>query len=338
MSDRKIENPTSIGLDDGYAFTKVALPDGRLIAVPSRALIGRANVTWLNGSEQRVFEYETDDTVFAVGEVDGEPTHFDGYPFSGLNRAIVQHALHEAGLAGRSVHAVSGLPVSSFYLKDGSQRLAVVERKQASLKQPVQAVDGRQSAAIAFHEVIPEALAAWYDHIISDTNEGVQLESERLGVPVAVVDIGGRTTDFVVVADQAVRHNRSGSLRCGLLDLKRQVADAIRGRFDLEELSERLTEDAVRNGSVRLFGKNHDVADQLRDARRQLVERLHAETQRQLGRGAELERILFVGGGAVALADDIRDWFPNQAIAPHPAFANARGMLKYLRYVCQEPA
>jgi plasmid segregation protein ParM len=338
VSDRKIENPTSIGLDDGYAFTKVALPDGRLIAIPSRALIGRANVTWLNGSEQRVFEYETDDTVFAVGEVDGEPTHFDGYPFSGLNRAIVQHALHEAGLAGRSVHAVSGLPVSSFYLKDGSQRLEVVERKQASLKQPVQAVDGRQSAAIAFHEVIPEALAAWYDHIISDTNEGVQLESERLGVPVAVVDIGGRTTDFVVVADQAVRHKSSGSLRCGLLDLKRQVADAIRGRFDLEELSERVTEDAVRNGSVRLFGKNHDVADQVRDARRQLVERLHAETQRQLGRGAELERILFVGGGAVALADDIRDWFPNQAIAPHPAFANARGMLKYLRYVCQEPA
>ena len=94
----------------------------------------------------------------------------------------------------------------------------------------------------------------------------------------------------------------------------------------------------MRTGSVRLFGKTHDVADQVRDARRQLIERLHAETQRQLGRGAELERILFVGGGAVALADDIRDWFPNQTIAPHPAFANARGMLKYLRYVCQEPS
>ena len=67
------------------------------------------------------------------------------------------------------------------------------------------------------------------------------------------------------------------------------------------------------------------TADQVRDARRQLVERLHAETQRQLGRGAELERILFVGGGAVALADDIGDWFPNQAIAPHPAFARWRG-------------
>jgi len=337
VADSESLNPISIGLDDGYAFTKVALPDGRLIAIPSRARIGRSNVTWLNDSEQRVFEYETEDTLFAVGELDGEPTHFDGYPFSGLNRAIVQHALHEAGLAGQSVHAVSGLPVNGFYLKDGCQRLERIERKRASLKQAVQPIDGRLPAAIAFHEVIPEALAAWYDHIIAEANGGVQLEAERLGVPVAVIDIGGRTTDFVVVADQALRHDSSGSLRCGLLDLKRQVAAAIRAKFDLEELSERATEYAVRTGSVGLFGKTHDVAAQVRDARHVIVERLHAETQRQLGHGAELERILFVGGGAVALAEDIRDWFPNQTIAPHPTFANARGMLKYLRYVCQEP-
>lgn len=331
-------NATNIGLDDGYAFTKIALPDGRLIAVPSQARIGRSNVTWLNGVQQRVFEYETDDTVFAVGEVNGEPTHFDGYPFSGLNRAIVQHAMHEAGLAGHSVHAVSGLPVSSFYLKDGSQRLAVIERKRESLKRSVQPIDGRIPAAIAFHEVIPEALAAWYDHVIAETNDGVQLEAERLSVPIAVIDIGGRTTDFVVVADQAVRHDNSGSLRCGLLDLKRLVAESVRSRFDLEEISERLMEDAVTSGSVRLYGKTNDVTEVVREARRQIVERLHAETQRLLGRGAELERILFVGGGTMALAEDIRDWFPNQAIAPHPAFANARGMLKYLRYVCQEPS
>ncbi|MCB1699173.1 MAG: plasmid stability protein StbA, partial [Halioglobus sp.] len=36
------------GLDDGYAYTKVALPDGRLIAVPSRARMGSAGVTWIH--------------------------------------------------------------------------------------------------------------------------------------------------------------------------------------------------------------------------------------------------------------------------------------------------
>ena len=81
-----------------------------------------------------------------------------------------------------------------------------------------------------------------------------------------------------------------------------------------------------------LFGTTHDVAELVRHARRELVQRLHVETQRQLGRGAELERILFVGGGAVALAEDIRDWFPNQTIAPHPAFANARGIFYFYFY------
>lgn len=336
MSEQSM-NPVSVGLDDGYAFTKLALPDGRLIAIPSRARLGRANVTWIDDAEQRIFEYETEDQSFAVGEVDGEPTYFDAYPFSGLNRAIVQHGLQKANLSGCSVHAVSGLPVSSFYLKDGSRREETLAKKRDSLKQPVHPIDGRLPVAIAFHEVIPEALAAWYDHVITESDDGVQLKSERLHAPVAVVDIGGRTTDYVVVADQAVQHGSSGSLRCGLLDVKREVTEGIRSRFDMEVVSERSVEEAVQRGSVRLFGKDHDISDLVMTAQRQLIERLHAETQRQLGRGAELERILFVGGGTVALADHIRDWFPNQAVADHPAFANARGMLKYLRYVCETP-
>ena len=335
MTHPKSMNPVPVGLDDGYAYTKVALPDGRLIVIPSRARLGKANVTWIDSAEQRIFEYETEAQIFAVGEVEGEPTEFDAYPFSGLNRAIVQHGLQQAGLQGHSLHAVSGLPVGSFYLKDGSRREEILARKRASLKKPVQPLDGRLPAGIAFHEVIPEALAAWYDHVITESDEGVQLEPERLQAPLAVVDIGGRTTDYVVVADQAVVHNASGSLRCGLLDVKREVGEGIRARFDLDLVSERTVELSLRSGTVRLFGKDRDVADLVRCAQRQMVERLHSETQRQLGRGAELERILFVGGGTVALSAQIRDWFPNQTIAEHPAFANARGMLKYLRYVCE---
>ncbi len=336
MSEQQI-NPVSVGLDDGYAFTKLALPDGRLIAIPSRARLGRANVTWIDQAEQRISEYETEDQAFAVGGVDGEPTYFDAYPFSGLNRAIVQHGLQQAGLDGRSVHAVSGLPVSSFYLKDGSRREGILTNKRDSLKRAVRPLDERLPVGIAFHEVIPEALAAWYDHVITESDDGVQLEPERLHAPIAVVDIGGRTTDYVVVADQAVQHGASGSLRCGLLDVKREVTEGIRGRFDIDVVSERSVDEAVQSGSVRLFGKDHDVSDLIQTAQRQIVERLYAETQRQLGRGAELDRILFVGGGTVALAAQIRDWFPNQLVAEHPAFANARGMLKYLRYVCETP-
>ena len=336
MTDPSTMTPVPIGLDDGYAFTKVALPDGRLIAIPSRARIGRSGVTWIRESRQRIFEYEADGTVYSVGAVDGAPTHFEGYPASGLNRVIVQHALQEAGLAGRSVHAVSGLPVSAFYRRNGERRADAIERKRHGLKQSAKPLSDRLPVAIAFHEVIPEALAAWYDHVIVAKADGAILDDERLSVPIAIVDIGGRTTDYVVVQDQGVVHASSGSLQGGMLDVTQHVACGIQERFDLENVGEQLVARAVERGVVRLHGIDRDVAGLVASAKRELVERLYAETRRQLGLGVELDRVLFVGGGAVALAAHIADWFPNQAVAEHAAFANARGMLKYLRYVCEE--
>jgi len=336
MSDSNAMTPIQVGLDDGYAFTKVALPDGRLIAIPSRARVGKSGVTWIHGGRQRVFEYETEGAVYSVGAVDGTPTHFEGYPTSGLNRVIVQHALQEVGLAGRSIHAVSGLPVSAFYKKNGEQRRNTIEKKRLSLKQAVQPKSERLPVAIAFHEVIPEALAAWYDYVIVTKENEVILDEERLSVPIAIVDIGGRTTDYVVVKDQGVIHASSGSLQSGMLDVKQHVANGVQERFDLENVGEQLVSHAVERGFVRLHGKDYDVAELVDIAKRELVERLYAETRRQLGLGVELDRVLFVGGGTVALVEHITDWFPNQAIAEHPAFANARGMLKYLQYVCEE--
>ncbi|MCP4844614.1 MAG: ParM/StbA family protein, partial [Actinomycetia bacterium] len=267
MTDANDSEPINVGLDDGYACTKIALPDGRLVAIPSRARVGRANVTWLNEARHKIAEYETEDTLYAVGEIDGEPTYFDGYPFSGLNRVIVQHGMQQAKLGGHSIHAVSGLPVSAFYLKDGSQRAETVEKKRASLKQPVDPIDGRLAASVAFHEVIPEALAAWYDYVITDSGGQVTLAEERLGAPIAVVDIGGRTTDYVVVADQAVVHDASGSLRCGLLDVKKQVGEGIRAKYDLEVVGERTVEQAVQKGTVRLYGRDQDVSVLVREAK-----------------------------------------------------------------------
>ena len=72
-----LSTPIPVGLDDGYAYTKVALPDDRLIVIPSRARVGRSGVTWIHQGQQRIFEYKTDDTVYSVGAVDGAPTQFE---------------------------------------------------------------------------------------------------------------------------------------------------------------------------------------------------------------------------------------------------------------------
>ncbi|MCP4043200.1 MAG: ParM/StbA family protein, partial [Gammaproteobacteria bacterium] len=258
MTDAASINPIPVGLDDGYAYTKVALPDGRLIVIPSRGRTGPAGVTWIHQGQQRIFEYETEHTVYSVGAVDGAATHFEGYPWSGLNRAIAQHALQQAGLSSRTLHAVSGLPVSAFYRKSGGRRRKAITSKQDSLKQKISPLSDAHPAAIAFHEVIPEALAAWYDYVIVEKEGKALLDEKQLTVPVAIIDIGGRTTDFVVVKDQGVIHGSSGSLQCGMLDVKQRVADGIQERFDLESLSEQLVARAVEHKLVRLQGQDHD--------------------------------------------------------------------------------
>ena len=123
-----------VGLDDGYAFTKLVLPNNQLVAIPSRARIGQAGVTWIEANKQRVFEYSTEGSIYSVGKVDGDSTRFTGYPVSGLHRCIVQHALQQASLGGRSVHVVSGLPVSAFYFSDGQQRSGAIAQKRDTLK------------------------------------------------------------------------------------------------------------------------------------------------------------------------------------------------------------
>ena len=334
-SESQTSSAVKVGIDDGFAYTKLALPDGRLLATPSRAQIGRSKVSWINHAERRIFEYATDGTVYSVGEVDAAATRFEGFSCSGMNRAIVQHALQQAELAGCNVDAVSGLPVSAFYRNSGARRRGAISEKQDNLLLPVQPRGDALPVDIVFHQVIPEALAAWYDYVIVEKNGETRLDQARVSVPIAVVDIGGRTTDTVVVRDQGILHHSSGSFRFGLLDVKQALADALQERFDLELVADRLLLHAVQHKVVRLFGRDHDVTAEVSAAKQELVERLYAETRRQLGRAVELDRVLFVGGGAVALADHITDWFPNQLIAEQPAFANARGMLKYLQFVCE---
>jgi len=324
-----------VGIDDGFAYTKLALPNGRLLAIPSRAQIGRSKVSWINLAEARICEYETDGTVYSVGDVEAAATRFEGYACSGMNRAIVQHALLEAGLEAADVDAVSGLPVSAFYRNSGAKRQSAINDKQQNLLIPVLPLIEVLPVEVVCHQVIPEALAAWYDYVIVEQNGEATLDQARVSAPIAVVDIGGRTTDTVVVRDQGILHRSSGSFEFGLLDVKQALADALQERFDLENVADRLLTHAVQNRVVKLFGREYNVTAEVSAAKQELVERIYAETRRQLGRGIELDTVLFVGGGAMALADHITDWFPNQRIAEQPAFANARGMLKYRQFVCE---
>jgi plasmid segregation protein ParM len=323
----------SVGIDDGHAETKLALPDGRMIKIPSKVRSGAHGVTAFGRQEENQLDggYETDGQRFTISDfIDGEGTRFDDYPFSSINRVLIHHGLRMAGLGGHAVKIATGLPVQR-YFQGSSPNMETITRKNASIAVPVKTLSGEPLAEIKSTFVVPEGVAAWVDYSLSSTGEVVS----NVGRPAAIVDIGGRTTDCVtVLPGWRVDHARSGTENLGVLDLHEALRTLLCAKFNLNnsEVSSYTVEEAVRTGHIKLWGKQVDVNDSLDQARNQIGEQILREVQRRIGRGMDLDKVLFVGGGA-SIFHNLKKAYPNADSPEHPQFANARGMLKFMSYV-----
>src|SRR3546814_10828368 len=87
----------------------------------------------------------------------------------------------------------------------------------------------------------------------------------------------------------------------------------------------------LRTGRLKLYGKDHDVSDLVTQAISEVAGQVLRAAQRLIaGDGYDLSAILLVGGGA-AVFEELRGLFPHGSVVKEPEFANARGILKFLR-------
>lgn len=329
-----------VAVDDGYAQTKVVClsPVARVqISIPSSARSGDQGAASALAGKSGVHPcYITEGIQYTVGDNlhNAESARFDGYPYSGMNRAIVHHALRVAAIQSPMLMrcglvVATGLPLFSYYV-DGKADKASIDRKAASLLQPVVSADGSSVANIVAHKVFPEGLAAWVDYAIDDN---MQSRPEVVDMTVGVIDIGGRTTDIaVMLPGQCIDHARTTSVEVGVQDVSAILESKLNDRFSRQygqrvslsakQLSESLT------GSVRIFGKQEDVSRELSAAAGETMERLKREINKHLIGASSMDKILLVGGGA-EIFSGIGSLFPNIEIPTDPAFANARGFAKY---------
>src|SRR3546814_16271790 len=82
-----------------------------------------------------------------------------------------------------------------------------------NLMMPVAPQGTPRAPRIAKVRIMPQALVAYYDYRYDDRMEIIP---DRAG-SVAIVDIGGRTTDCVVINDWRIEHRRSGTAMVGVL-------------------------------------------------------------------------------------------------------------------------
>lgn len=320
-----------VAIDDGYAQTKLygEAPDGSRtrFMMRSSARPGRFALMSLSG-EGGIGSYGTEEgEEFTVSEeIEGENTQFDGFHTSTMNRVLVHHALRSAGYGGLKVRLVTGLPVADFF-RGGRKDEGKIAAKRANLAKGVtNGVDGTPLAAIADVTVGCQALAAFVDYALDDAGEERDVPLDK----VAVVDVGGRTTDVALVLDgQRIDPRRSGTENVGVLDVYSALQDLIGNEFKTrDDYPLAMLDKAVRTGKVRLWGKERDVSALVSQAVTEQQAKIAREVERRLGSASDVDTVLFVGGGS-ALFEDISKIFPNGERPEDPEMANARGLFKY---------
>lgn len=335
--------PAFVGIDDGHSDVKVVLEDGSTFKFPTRIAHG--------GFVADFPGMETSTTVYGVTDYAGRETlytthqflqdtdcidiRFDGYPKSDMNLVVVQNALVNTGFSGREVIIATGLPVQNHYTADGHINSELVEEKIKNLQRPINPA-GQPMAKIVKSYVTTEAIATFIDAIMTMDGKKSDLYERLTGETVAVLDIGGKTTDFAVLyqGGKIVDKKRLGSLTLGILELKDEISNYLRQHYKLSSIGIKHVESLLNTGSFRYGGKEYDLSQELNEMKEKFVRRIFDSLDRKLGDLGDVDAILCAGGGAALLRDQLMAKYKGQAVVvENPEFANARGMLKTAKYI-----
>lgn len=327
------------GVDDGFYETKIVLGNGVKVRIPSQARLGELNSVSIGGSEVQSFEYTVGDEQFVIGNLrNADPTAFDAYSYSSLNRVIVNHALRVAGLTGNDELAIcTGLPVRSYYVKGKMNKDLILKKRNSLLtaKNPVLAGDGTQLPFVSSHSIVSEGIAAWMDYVLMRNADGIIYKNEDLvAQSIAVIDIGGRTTDIAVISGGNMDGDRSTTVNLGMLNVGSLLKDMIHKEYGFEP-TEIQMRDALETNGFKFKGERVDISDLATKARTQIVSRIRTEVQRCLGEANDIDKVLFVGGTTVAVQDMLSDWYDesHRVIVHDAGYANASGMQKYAEMI-----
>jgi plasmid segregation protein ParM len=347
------ETQLVVGLDDGHDTNKLCMGwdadtnAWRYGYHKSRAVEGLQQVMSLGGPDGAGGAYETEGKRYTVAGsqnlLQALDTRMAGYPLSDLNRTLVTHSLAECGLGGTPVYLITGLPVDQYY-KDGAPNHDLIETKIESLSKPVVRIGkGPALARIAGQSVVSEATAAFYDALIQHDGEyDPAIEALIARRPIAVLDLGGKTADLVVVAENvsSVYKDHSGTRDVGVLQLLDQVAERIKSDLGLNDNPPLPhVEEACRTKKYELFGEVVDVSTIIVAACEAYLERVKNFFVSKLRDGSSVGAVIFVGGGTALIQSALGDeafasiYKGRRFIDKDPEYANARGMWKFGMYV-----
>jgi hypothetical protein len=151
-----------------------------------------------------------------------------------------------------------------------------------------------------------------------------------LQAPVAVCDVGFNTLDLLSVEGGEVVGRFTGGDTAGMRRAAEMIIHAVRGQYGLS-LSLHEADDLLRQRQPCLLTSDgrHDLRSLVDQALSTTAAGVVTFVERQWGNGRQFSYLLFTGGGAEALKDELLQHYPQGVVLPDPVTANALGLARY---------
>lgn len=319
-----------LGLDVGFGYTK-AMDDKKAIVFPSVVSppveIGFRSfwqdssdrlhhlAVTLEGKTYFVGHLALDQGRFAHATLDRIRTETPEFKLLFLSAVSLFVEFPE-----ETFSVITGLPVDDF------EDWKVIEKSLC----------GRFSLSVAGEEVsfviksltvIPQPCGAFMDLLYARNG----LNEEYLQGPVGIIDVGYKTTDFVLMRSGEYAHKLSGSIKHGMSAIYQAAVSkfsaAYRGNWDLKSAEEALSE-----GIVCRFGERIAIDPSLLEPDFAGLADQIISWIRQRWEGQKLNRMVCTGGGSSHLKSYLIRTFPRMIFMDDPQQANVRGFYKGARY------
>ncbi len=331
----------AIGIDVGFGFTKAS---NGAQSIVFKSLIGdhtdiQFQSEFEDTSQVNNLHVQLQDTNYFVGEMAERQSTVRQFTLDQdklINEFVKVLALTAIGLCSDgdkpSVNVVSGLPVG-FFKRDsshfkqtlqGSHRLTLFDRR-----------GGEESKQVYINKVklLPQPMGSVFNLLMDHSGNltDKRMAKQKLGV----VDIGFRTTDFILLDRLRYIERGSSTTNNGMAKCFNLIANKLRQKTGVSVELYRIYE-AVTSGSIRIKGKEYNISA-LRDRIFAHYAGIIAhDINRIWDQDWDIDAFILTGGGARELAPHIYPLLEGNVRTAvqesDPRLNNVLGYCKYGRY------
>lgn len=340
-----------VAVDLGYGFVKAMSSNGKQVLFPSIVGNGyqRGMMDLFGDTSQDLsnIHVQVQGEDYFVGELAKESRSqsriFERERFNHMYTHILLNVAIQlvTDKNTSAVKVVTGLPLD-FYQSQAKDFQVSITGVQPGLKWQSGPVTGSRQIAIEEALVFPQGASAIFAALMDKNGQPNHAEQIREGSIIGLIDIGFRTTDFVVVEMKqggsfVPKTKLSGTVDEGVFNLYREIRQAYKTKTGGADLGETYVDRILRDKELTYRGEKIDFSQvidkSLQAITANIVDRLKAVWAEE---SDLFDSIFLAGGGGALFADQFQPAFDNRLkTIPSSQFANTVGYARLGQAVFQ---